>query len=213
MISGLIKKIFGDKNEKALKDLWPIVDEINAEYDKLQNLSDDELKEKTTEFKNILKDGTAELIDRIEEIKKMLRSDELDEDKSKLYDEVEKLNENLDEKYEEILDEILPEAFAVVKDTCRRLVGKSWDAAGTKIEWDMIPYDVQLIGGMVLHQGKIAEMATGEGKTLVATMPIYLNALTGRGVHIVTVTITWLNVTANGWEKYLNFMDSLLDVY
>ncbi|MDP2039393.1 MAG: preprotein translocase subunit SecA, partial [Ignavibacteria bacterium] len=95
--------------------------------------------------------------------------------------------DQLTDRYEEILTEILPEAFAVVKDTCRRLVGRSWDVAGTKTSWEMVPYDVQLIGGMVLHSGKIAEMATGEGKTLVATLPVYLNALTGRGVHLVTV--------------------------
>ena len=85
------------------------------------------------------------------------------------------------------MNEILPEAFAVVKSTCERLLGKSWTVAGNKITWDMVPYDVQLMGGIVLHQGKIAEMATGEGKTLVATLPLYLNALTGRGVHLVTV--------------------------
>ncbi len=87
----------------------------------------------------------------------------------------------------ETADDLLPEAFAVVKETCRRLSGKSWDVVGIKTEWNMVPYNVQLIGGIVLHQGKIAEMATGEGKTLVATLPTYLNALTGRGVHIVTV--------------------------
>src|SRR5512139_3875759 len=87
----------------------------------------------------------------------------------------------------ETLDELLPEAYAVVKDTCRRLVGKSWDVCGIQVTWDMVPFDVQLLGAIVLHEGKIAEMATGEGKTLVATMPIYLNALTGKGVHLVTV--------------------------
>ncbi len=97
------------------------------------------------------------------------------------------LDEELNEKYEETLDELLPEAFAIVKDTCQKLVGKSWTVAGNKVSWEMVPYDVQLIGGVVLHQGKIAEMATGEGKTLVATLPMYLNALTGRGVHFVTV--------------------------
>ena len=187
MISGLIKKVFGDKNTKALKDYWPIVDEINEHYAKLEALTDDELREKTNEFKERIKEVTGEVLDRIEELKDKLRLDEINEDKNAIYDEIESLNADLDEKYEEVLDELLPEAFAVVKDTCRRLCGKSWDAAGSKVSWEMIPYDVQLIGGMVLHYGKIAEMATGEGKTLVATMPIYLNALTGRGVHIVTV--------------------------
>ena len=187
MLQGIIKKVFGDKNEKAMKDLWPLVDEINGEYEKLKELSDDELREKTTGFKKKIESYTEESRNSIEEIKEKLRADSIDEDRNNLYDQLDDLKDELDQKYEEILDQLLPEAFAVVKDTCRRLVGKSWDAAGTKINWEMIPYDVQLIGGVVLHQGRIAEMATGEGKTLVATMPVYLNAITGRGVHLVTV--------------------------
>ena len=109
------------------------------------------------------------------------------EEHESLYSKIDELNKQLDEEIEAVLDEILPEAFAVVKDACRRLVGQTWDVAGNKIVWDMVPFDVQLMGGVVLHKGKIAEMATGEGKTLVATMPTYLNALPGRGVHIVTV--------------------------
>ena len=187
MLQGLIKKVFGDKNEKAIKDIWPVVDEINQEYSKLQNLTDDELRAKTKVFKEKIQNETADIRNKLDDLKTKLRADELDEDRSQIYDEIDKLEIDLDEKYEEILTEILPEAFAVIKDTCRRLVGESWDAAGTKIEWNMVPYDVQLVGGIILHKGKIAEMATGEGKTLVATMPVYLNALTGRGVHLVTV--------------------------
>ncbi|MCF8354802.1 MAG: preprotein translocase subunit SecA [Melioribacteraceae bacterium] len=182
-----MKKLFGDKNTKAMKELWPIVDEINAEYEKLQSLSDDELRAKTDEFKSRILESTKQTRERLEEIKNNLQDDDFEGDKHLIYDELEKLEDQLTDEYENVLDELIPETFAVVKDTCRRLVGKTWDAAGNKIEWDMIPYDVQLIGGIVLHQGRIAEMATGEGKTLVATMPIYLNALTGRGVHIVTV--------------------------
>ena len=187
MLNGLLKKIFGDKNTKALNELWPIVDKINAEYEKLENLSDEELIGKTSQFKDKIQAETADIRNEIEELKEKLKSDDSDVDSHAIHDQIDELNEELDDKYEEILNEILPEAFAVVKDTCRRLVGKSWNAAGNKIEWNMIPYDVQLIGGVVLHEGKIAEMATGEGKTLVATLPIYLNALTGRGVHVVTV--------------------------
>jgi len=182
----LIKKVFGDKHSKDQKLLWPIVEEINEEYEKIKNLSDDELRAKTQEFKNKIQEHTAELRAKIDELKLKLQSNE-EFDRHEIYEEVGTLEEELDEKYEEILDEILPEAFAVVKSTCQRLVGKSWTVAGNKITWDMVPYDVQLMGGVVLHQGKIAEMATGEGKTLVATLPIYLNALTGRGVHLVTV--------------------------
>lgn len=183
---GFIKKIFGDKHSKDLKLLWPIVDEINAEYEKLKDLTDDELRQKTVEFKQKIADETAELRNQIEELRTKLQSDE-EFDRQLVYDELDELEDTLNEKYEEVLDELLPEAFAVVKSTCQRLVGKSWTVAGNKITWEMVPYDVQLIGGVVLHQGKIAEMATGEGKTLVATLPIYLNSLTGRGVHLITV--------------------------
>ncbi|MBE0572816.1 MAG: preprotein translocase subunit SecA [Ignavibacteriaceae bacterium] len=182
----VLKKIFGDKHEKNLKLLWPVVDEINQEYEKLKQLSDDELRAKTQEFKDKINEHTAETKKQIDELKEKLQSDE-DFDRAAAYDELDALDEKLNEEYEEILSQILPEAFAVVKSTCERLVGKTWTVVGNKIHWDMVPYDVQLIGGMVLHQGKIAEMATGEGKTLVATLPVYLNALTGRGVHLVTV--------------------------
>ncbi|MDH7603307.1 MAG: preprotein translocase subunit SecA [Melioribacter sp.] len=187
MISTLLKKIFGDKNTHALKELWPIVNQINEEFEKLKELTDEELKAKTTQFKEYIQNETAELRNKIDELKNQLTQIQSAEEKHKIYDEIEGLENELDEKYEEILNELLPQAFAVVKETCRRLVGKSWEVAGNKITWDMVPYDVQLLGGIVLHQGKIAEMATGEGKTLVATLPLYLNALTGRGVHLVTV--------------------------
>jgi len=187
MLGSFIKKFFGDKNTKAMKDLWPMVEEINIEYEKLSDLTDEQLKSKTIDFRNKLSDETKELRNKIEELKSQLKSDDEKIDRHQIYDEVDNLEIELDEKYEEILNEILPQAFAVVKETCKRLVGKSWEVAGTKITWDMVPYDVQLIGGIVLHQGKIAEMATGEGKTLVAVLPLYLNALTGRGVHLVTV--------------------------
>ena len=187
MLTGLIKKVFGDRNTKALNELWPIVEEINVHYESIKNLSDEQLKEKTTEFKDKINSETSELRAQIEELLESLRSDDFEGNIDDTHDEISSLNEELDEKYESVLDEILPEAFAVVKSTCERLLGESWDAAGTKVTWNMVPYDVQLLGGAVLHKGKIAEMATGEGKTLVATLPIYLNALTGRGVHVITV--------------------------
>jgi preprotein translocase subunit SecA len=188
MFNNFLKKIFGDKNTKAYKELWPLVEEINQEYEKLNSLTDDELRSKSQELKEYLKNETADLRNQIAELREKLTKDESDDnDRVSIYDQLDKLNEELDAKYEDLLDEILPRAFAIVKDTCRRLVGKSWEAAGNKINWDMIPYDVQLLGGIVLHQGRIAEMATGEGKTLVATLPVFLNALTGRGVHLVTV--------------------------
>ncbi len=182
----LFKKIFGDKNTKDVKELLPIVTEINEEFAKLQNLTDDELRNKTAEFKLKLQEDTAEIRQKLEELHNQLQTDD-DFDRQAAYDQVDALEDSLHEKYEEVLDELLPQAYAVVKETCKRLVGKSWTVMGKSTKWDMVPYDVQLMGGVVLHQGKISEMATGEGKTLVATLPMYLNALTGRGVHLITV--------------------------
>ncbi len=185
-MQNIIKKIFGDKHTKNFKILSPVVEEINQEYEKLKGFSNEELKAKTPEFKEKIIEYTAETRGRIDEIRTKLQSDE-EFDRNAVYDELDALEEELNDKYEEILDQLLPEAFAVVKLTCERLLGQTWMVAGNKITWEMVPYDVQLMGGVVLHQGKIAEMATGEGKTLVATLPMYLNALTGRGVHLVTV--------------------------
>lgn len=183
----ILKKFFGDKHQKDIKILEPIVEEINAIYDGLKDLSDDQLREETQKLRVIIDERTQELRNQIQELENKLKEDHSTDEIQTISDELDKANEDLDELYEDVLDEILPRAFAIVKDTCRRLVGKSWDVVGRKITWDMIPYDVQLIGGIVLHQGKIAEMATGEGKTLVATLPLLLNALTGRGCHLVTV--------------------------
>ncbi|MCH8326792.1 MAG: preprotein translocase subunit SecA, partial [Bacteroidetes bacterium] len=182
----IVKKLFGDKYAKNLKELSPIVEEINLEYEKIKDLSDDELRQKTLEFKEKIQNETSELKNKIEGLNKQLQSDE-DFDRINIYDELDSLEEELNETYESILDEILPEAFAVIKSTCIRLLGTTIIVRGTKVEWNMVPYDVQLMGAIILHQGKIAEMATGEGKTLAATMPLYLNTLTGRGVHLVTV--------------------------
>jgi len=155
-----LKKIFPSKNEKDVKELLPIVDEINSYYEQYQSLSDDELKAKTPEFKQRIKDRTSEIENKITELQEKLKTDISHEERVDAYDEVSDLNKELYETISEVLDEILPEAFAVVKDTCRRLVGKPWDAAGTKINWNMIPYDVQIIGGMVLHSGRIARWVT-----------------------------------------------------
>jgi len=164
-----LKKIFGDKYQKDIKKIMPLVHEINRWFEEFDSLSDEELRNKTETFRQ-----------RIKEVRDKTLSEMEGEPEKAVADEV-------FDAEQEILDEIMPEAFAVVKQTCKRLLGKTWDVRGYPLEWDMVPYDVQLIGGIVLHQGKIAEMATGEGKTLVATMPLYLNALTGRGVHLVTV--------------------------
>lgn len=182
-----LKKIFPSKHEKDVKELWPIVEEINEYYETLSGLSDDELRAKTTEFRELIANNIKEHEDKIAELRAQLTTDITHEQRLEIYDELDGVEKERDELIEDTLSEILPQAFAVVKDTCRRLCGREWTAAGVKINWQMIPFDVQLIGGMVLHQGKIAEMATGEGKTLVGSLPTYLNALPGKGVHIITV--------------------------
>ncbi len=183
-----LEKIFGSKHDKDVQRLLPIVDEINDEYQKLATLSDDELRAKTTEFRELIGERTKEFREELDQLRTRLRREELSHDERvEIYDTIDSLEKDEYAVIQEILLEILPQAFAVVKDACRRLVGTSYSVVGTEVVWDMIPYDVQMIGGIVLHEGKISEMATGEGKTLVAVAPIYLNALAGRGVHLVTV--------------------------
>ena len=216
----IISKLFGNKYDKDVKEITPIIEKINFEFSKLSTLTNDDLREKTSDFKNQITDFTSNEKQEIEELKKEanLATTPTDE-KEGLYKKIDSLEELIISKTEEVLNLILPQAFAVVKETAKRFSENdevivtatkndkelaatkdfvsiaaenasyktSWDAAGTEIVWDMIHYDVQLIGGVVLHEGKIAEMQTGEGKTLSATLPIYLNALTGLGVHLVTV--------------------------
>jgi preprotein translocase subunit SecA len=184
---GLIKRLFGSKHEKDVKALRPLVDEINAHVGEYEKLSDEELRGKTAEFRARIQEALRETEEKISALRLELQKDLEAPAREKLLDDLGALEKERDDITTDALDELLPEAFAAVKDACRRLVGTSFDLIGNKTVWDMVPFDVQLIGGVVLHQGKIAEMATGEGKTLVATMPVYLNALPGRGVHLVTV--------------------------
>ena len=190
----LINKIVGSKNQRELKKLGVIVNKINELEAEFQSLSDDQLKSKTSEWKEKLKSFETDLDTNIEdwknkEINKLLRptNDEIKdiEEKSRIR-KIDGLEEVYD-KQSEYLNEILPQAYAVVKNGARRMVGKSYTVCDQPMEWDMIHFDCQLKGGIALHRGIIAEMATGEGKTLVATLPVYLNALTGRGVHVITV--------------------------
>ncbi|WP_421942323.1 preprotein translocase subunit SecA [Pedobacter sp.] len=217
---GFLAKVFGSKSERDIKSIQPLVVKINEEYAKLSSISNDELRAKTIEFKGRISNFLTDIDGKIAALKADAENEELDlHQKTALYDEVDALGKERDKELEKVLLEILPEAFAVVKETSRRLsendylevtatqfdrdyaarknnvkiVGDKaqwanrWDAAGTEVVWNMVHYDVQLIGGIVLHSGKIAEMATGEGKTLVSTLPSYLNALAGQGVHVVTV--------------------------
>ena len=190
MLDNIVTKIFGNKHDRDIKQINPLVDEINQYYQQYHELSDDELRYKTIEFKKIIQDRVDEIQSQIYDLQHKLREDvSSDEvvDLDSIRDQTEELETEEKEEIEEVLREILPQVFAVVKEACRRLVGKSWHVSDIETTWDMVPFDVQLVGGIVLHEGKIAEMATGEGKTLVATMPLYLNALTGKGVHLVTV--------------------------
>lgn len=215
-----LSKLFGSKSERDIKAIMPIVNQIKEEYSKLTNLSNDELRDKTFDFKQRIAEYLKELDAEIAELNQKAEEPATDmSEKTAIYEKVDKLNKDRDKKLEEVLKQILPEAFAVVKETARRftespiievtaseydrelatrkqnvqiegdkaLWSNRWLAAGNEVTWNMVHYDVQLIGGVVLHEGKIAQMSTGEGKTLVGTLPTYLNALSGKGVHIITV--------------------------
>jgi preprotein translocase subunit SecA len=183
-----IEKILGNKHDKDVKRMLPIVDEINEFYAEYDALSDDELRGKTAEFRALLAERTKEFQDEITALREKLRTEELTGDEiSDVYEQIAELEDEEYETIQETLEEILPQAFATVKQVCKRLVGHKYSVVGRETTWDMIPYDVQMMGGVVIHEGKIAEMATGEGKTLVAVAPMYLNALPARGVHLVTV--------------------------
>ena len=221
MLNSILKKFLGTKSDKDIKAIAPTLDETLKAYEIISKLSNDQLRAKTTEFRNLIAESIAQEESEIARIKQRIE-DEFDldiEEKEKLYETIDQLEKDCYRKTQETLNKILPEAFSVMKETARRfkeneivevtatqtdrdlaarkanvtIVGDKahwlnhWMAGGNMITWDMVHYDVQLIGGMVLHDGKIAEMATGEGKTLVATLPVYLNALPAKGVHIVTV--------------------------
>jgi preprotein translocase subunit SecA len=219
-IGSLIKKIFGSKAERDWKSTQPYVEQIKNIYPSIEKLGNDELRARTKVLQQKIRDGIRENEEKIAELKEQVNFPDIDiKVKEKTYDEIDRMEKEIDKSIEDILIEILPEAFAIVKDTARRFKendeievtasdfdknlsatreqiriegdkaywATSWIAGGNRQRWDMVHYDVQLFGGVILHLGKIAEMATGEGKTLVATLPVFLNALAGKGVHIVTV--------------------------
>jgi preprotein translocase subunit SecA len=207
-ISKVLTSIFGTKSARDLKKLWPVVDEINSFEDEMKGLTDDELKQKTESFRALIKERTQDVSDQISEIKEKMDSNDESislEERREFSDRLSELEQDWLDILEDTLDEILPEAYAVLKDTCRRFVGKKWKVAGTEIEWDMIPYDVQLIGAVAMHKSSIAEMKTGEGKTLAAIFPAYLNALAGRGVHVITVNTYLAQRDAEWNEPIFNF--------
>ena len=213
-----LSKLFGNKATRDMKEIVPWVEKVKAAYPAISQLSNDELRAKTKELQQYIKDSAKEQRAKIAELKAKVEDTELEE-REGLFAQIDKLEKEVLDRYEKALDEILPQAFAIVKDTARRfsenteievtatdfdrelaatkdfvriegdkaIYQNHWMAGGSEITWNMVHYDVQLFGGVVLHKGKIAEMATGEGKTLVATLPVFLNALTGNGVHVVTV--------------------------
>lgn len=210
MIS-VLKKIFGGtKHDKDVQSLKPLVLQINEEYSRLSTLTDEQLRSKTHEFKALIQSRTATLQEELLGLREQLTSNDMDHAESlTIHDRMKEIGSEEFEIIQDTLDEILPEAFAVVKETCRRLTERkhSYDVVGQHHVWAMIPYDVQLIGGIVIHQGKISEMATGEGKTLVAVSPMYLNALSGKGVHLVTVN-DYLAKRDSEWMKpVFDFLD------
>ncbi|MGA0384101.1 MAG: preprotein translocase subunit SecA, partial [Flavobacteriaceae bacterium] len=219
IVTTILKAFVGDKSKNDIKSIQPIVEAIKREEHTLQNLTHDQLRAKTVFFKETLQQASAALNDQIKGLQEEITNCANIDEREKLYDQIDQLEESIHEVSEKRLSELLPQAFAVVRETARRFKenetlevrasaydrelsatrsyvtlnqdtaswSNSWNAAGKEVVWDMVHYDVQLIGGITMHQGKIAEMQTGEGKTLVATLPVYLNALTGKGVHLVTV--------------------------
>ena len=220
LITKGISKIFGSKSDKDIKAVMPLVNKTNSEFAKLASISDDQLRGKTQEVKDIIAKKLEKIDTELEKLNTSVKSEGVDvQQKETIYDQIDKLEKDRNKELEVVLLEVLPQAFAIVKETARRwkengklevaatmmdkqiaaertgveidgdkaIWHNTWEAAGAEVSWNMLHYDVQLVGGIVLHEGKIAEMATGEGKTLVSTLPAYLNALSGRGVHLITV--------------------------
>ena len=193
MIKGLISAVVGTRHDRERRKIQPIVDEINEEYARLHDVSEEELRGQTEKLRGIIRERTGELEARVAELREQKRVAADPTEREKIDAELSGSDGRggaegtLRREISEVLDEILPEAFATVREGCRRLLGTKVMVTGHELTWDMVPYDVQLMGGIELHLGKIAEMATGEGKTLVATLPLYLNALPGKGSHLVTV--------------------------
>jgi preprotein translocase subunit SecA len=216
MLKALVTKIIGDRHAREAKKLAPLVDEINEFADSLQSVSDEELKAQTEKLRGIVRDRISGIEKAIAELRETKRHTEDAAEREELTTRIRTHEEELKETLEDALEDILPEAFATVKEACRRMMGDDIVVTSQQMKWDMIPYDVQLIGGVALHRGKVAEMATGEGKTLVATMPLYLNALAGRGAHLVTVN-NYLAQRDSEWMgtiyRYLGLTVDCIDLH
>jgi preprotein translocase subunit SecA len=208
MIKGILSKMFGTRHERERKRVQPIVDEINAHYERLQAVDEDELRAQTAKFRAVIAERTQELETRIADLKERKKSAKEAAEREAIDLELGGadgrggVEKELRAAIAEVLDELLPEAFATVREGARRLLGSRVPVTGQELAWDMVHYDVQLMGGIQLHLGRIAEMATGEGKTLVATLPLYLNALPGKGAHLVTVN-SYLAKRDSQWMGHL----------
>jgi len=215
-MKAMLKKILGSQHAREVKKLDPVVAQINGISEGLSSLTDEDLRGKTDEFRSRIKEATRALQGEIDALREEKRRSEDPDVRESLTQEIGELDDQLLEAIESALTDLLPEAFAVVKEACQRNFGKEIVVTGQKMAWNMVPYDVQLIGGIALHQGKATEMATGEGKTLVATMPLYLNALAGRGAHLVTVN-TYLAQRDAEWMgviyEFLGLSVDVIDLY
>ncbi|HMI58794.1 MAG TPA: hypothetical protein VK511_12145, partial [Gemmatimonadaceae bacterium] len=208
MLKSIATSLFGTRHTREMRRVQPIVDEINAEYERLQSISEEELRGQTAKLRGIIAERVRPLEEKIAALREQKHSSPDAEVREGIDREINGpdgkggLDGELRETIAEALDEILPEAFATVREAARRLLGTSAMVTGRETPWNMVHYDVQLIGGIQLHFGKIAEMATGEGKTLVATLPLYLNALASRGAHLVTVN-SYLARRDSQWMGHL----------
>src|SRR6266550_553104 len=220
MLKGVLAGLIGTRHDRERKRIQPIVDAVNVEYARLQTVSEEELRGQTEKFRARVREATGELETRIAELKEAKHCTADPAEREKIDTELSGLDgrggveAELRKATAEVLDEILPEAFATVREAARRLLGTTVKVTGHDQEWNMVPYDVQLMGGIELHLGKISEMATGEGKTLVATLPLYLNSLPGKGAHLITVN-SYLARRDSEWMghvyKYLGLMVGCLD--
>ena len=199
MIKPLMTAVFGSRFDRERKRIQPIVDQIHAQEERLKDLSEADLKAQTARFRERLDERTGALKAELDQVREAKHGCADPVERDRLEGRFHELEREYKKEIAAGLDELLPEAFATVREACRRLLGTPVQVTGHELIWDMVPYDVQLIGGVVLHQGKIAEMATGEGKTLVATLPLYLNALAGKGAIWSPSTTISPGATPSGW--------------
>ncbi|HOY84715.1 MAG TPA: preprotein translocase subunit SecA [Candidatus Syntrophosphaera sp.] len=205
MLEKLLRKMFGDKGTRDLNLYSPQVQAINLIFEGLQQYDDDQLRDRVAAIRGEIADTLRELREALEELEHRFREESEESERNRIDNRIDETRKQLKALTKATLDDYLPEVFALVKDTCRRIVGQEFEVRGHLRKWDMVPFDVQLIGGMALHDGRIAEMATGEGKTLVATLPLFLNALVGRGVHLVTVNDYLASRDAEWMSPIFNF--------